>query len=156
MVPFTIFGFPPARSKARIAWLGLVAEVTHTFAFFEAPHRIHATLSEAGSIFGDRPITAGRELTKVHQEFIRGSALEIAKRLSEPRGEFTIVVGPDRKTSNINPIEVTDEEVAAQFWQITESGAASRREAINQVAKTSGRSPKQVYAVVERSKKLGI
>jgi 16S rRNA (cytidine1402-2'-O)-methyltransferase len=144
MVPFTIFGFPPTRSKARIGWLEMVAKVSHTFAFFEAPHRIQATLGEATPIFGVRPIIAARELTKVHQEIIRGSVSDVANRLSEPRGEFTIVVAPDTKDLDSNAIELTDEQVAEQFWQITESRTYSRRDVINQVAKRRGRYYKQV------------
>src|SRR6266550_3141284 len=77
MVPFTVLGFPPPRSKARIEWLQEAARIPHAFSFFEAPHRIQAMLRDANSIFGERPIIAGRELTKIHQEFLRGTAREL-------------------------------------------------------------------------------
>src|SRR6266550_1408324 len=70
MVPFTIFGFAPSRSKARLQWLEGIAQTLHTFSFFETPHRIQRTLREAEQIFGERPTMAGRELTKLHQEFL--------------------------------------------------------------------------------------
>src|SRR5438445_4723920 len=156
MIPFTVFGFAPNRSKARIQWLQRVAETEHTFSFFEAPHRIQAMLREAQPLFGDRPIIVGRELTKVHQEVLRGTAGEISQRLSEPRGEFTIVVGPAIKTNSINVIRLSDDQIAHEFWRITESGLASRRQAVNELAKKSGRSAKDVYSAIERGKKLVI
>src|SRR5437870_4829440 len=60
MVPFTVFGFAPNRSKARIKWLQGVAETEHTFSFIEAPHRIQAMLREAQVLFGERPIIVAR------------------------------------------------------------------------------------------------
>ena len=74
LVPFTMYGFVPNRAKARITWLGEVAKIEHTFSFFEAPHRIEATLLVAADYFGVRPIVVARELTKMHQEFLRGTA----------------------------------------------------------------------------------
>jgi 16S rRNA (cytidine1402-2'-O)-methyltransferase len=97
-MPFTIFGFPPNRSTARTRWLHSVAETPHSFSFFEAPHRIRETLQEAVHIFGTRPIVAARELTKIHQEILRGTASEVLERLGQPRGEFTLIVGPSINT----------------------------------------------------------
>src|SRR5712691_2804258 len=156
MVPFTVFGFVPNRAKARIAWLEMVVRTDHTFSFFEAPHRIQATMREAQQLFGKRPIIAARELTKMHQEFLRGTASELAQRVSAPRGEFTIIVGPPLKHKEDNEIKPTDAEVVQEFWQITESGARSRRDVVNQLAKKSGRSAKDVYSAIERAKKLGV
>src|SRR5687767_6720785 len=72
--PLTIFGFVPSRTKDRKTWLREVAGVPHTFTFFEAPHRIAETLREMASLFGERPIMVGRELTKLHQDLISGSS----------------------------------------------------------------------------------
>jgi 16S rRNA (cytidine1402-2'-O)-methyltransferase len=156
LVPFTIYGFAPNRAKDRTAWLSDIAKTDHTFSFFEAPHRIHATLSEAAVLFVNRPIMLGRELTKVHQEFIRGTALELVTQVSEPRGEFTVVVGPSANTSFNNEIAVSDEDVATEFWRITNNIACSRRSVVNLVAKKYGRSAKEIYSAVERVKKLVI
>ena len=156
MVPFTVFGFVPNRAKARTKWLEMVVQTDHTFSFFEAPHRIQATMREAQHLFGERPIVVARELTKVHQEFLRGTASEIVKRVSAPRGEFTIIVGPPLKHHEDKEIKPTDAEVAQEFWRITEMGAYSRRDVVNQLAKKSGRSAKDVYSAIERAKKLVI
>jgi 16S rRNA (cytidine1402-2'-O)-methyltransferase len=155
MVPFTMFGFAPSRSNDRLKWLKAVAQTAHTFSFFEAPHRIQQTLREAHQLFGERPIVAARELTKLHQEFLRGTASELAERISEPRGEFTVIVGHALKQQDNNDIHLTDAEVVDEFWRITNNGDCSRRAVIKQLAKKSGRSAKDVYSVIERTKNIG-
>jgi 16S rRNA (cytidine1402-2'-O)-methyltransferase len=155
LVPFTMFGFAPNRSKARIIWLQEVANTPHTFSFFEAPHRVQAALRDMGILFGERPIIVAREMTKLHQEFIRGTAGELSKLLTTPRGEFTVVVGPQYKQLATNGMQLTDNEVALEFWQITETGGGPRRKIISDIARRSGRSARDVYAAIERTKKLG-
>jgi 16S rRNA (cytidine1402-2'-O)-methyltransferase len=155
MMPFTVFGFAPSRLNDRIKWLGEIAKTPHTFSFFEAPHRIQATLRQSSDVFGKRPIVLGRELTKVHQEFLRGTASELAERLTEPRGEFTIIVCHAPIVLNTNEIQLTDEDVVREFGRITELAGGTRRQAITEVARKSGRSDKDVYSAIERAKKLG-
>jgi len=156
MIPFSVFGFPPNRSKARSNWFQVVCATTHVFSFFEAPHRIRLTLREASQYLADRPIVAARELTKVHQEFIRGTAQDLLQRLNDPRGEFTIIVGPLSKTHTYRDLPVSDDEMVREFGRLTEYGGVSRREAVRLVAKSSGRSSRDVYSVIERAKKLGV
>ena len=156
MVPFTVFGFAPNKANARQSWLEEISQTPHTFSFFEAPHRIQATLREAGVIFVERPIIAARELTKLHQELLRGTASELAEQVSDPRGEFTIVVGPAVKRLDSGEIRLSDEDVAREFWRITETGGGSRRQAVTELARKSGRSARDVYSAIERVKKLGV
>ena len=94
LIPLTIFGFPPRRSKDRKEWFASVNETQHTFTFFESPHRILSTLSEIGLVLGERQIMLARELTKVHQEFLKGSASVVRENLGQLKGEMTVVVGP--------------------------------------------------------------
>jgi 16S rRNA (cytidine1402-2'-O)-methyltransferase len=153
MVPFTVYGFAPSRSNDRLKWLREIATTLHTFSFFEAPHRIRATLVQAGGVLDERPIVLGRELTKLHQEFLRGSASELADRISEPRGEFTIIVGPSPKLLDKNIVELSDEDVITQFGRITQTVGVSRRQAITDLAKRSGRSARDIYSTIERGKR---
>ena len=155
ILPFTAFGFVPNRSQARMKWLAVVAKTPHTFSFFEAPHRILSTLGESRVLFGERPIVVAREITKIHQEFIRGTAKEVSERISNPRGEFTIVVGPQDKVLENREMQFTDDDVVREFWRITENAHRTRREIISEVAKRSGRSAKEVYSMIERGKTLG-
>jgi 16S rRNA (cytidine1402-2'-O)-methyltransferase len=150
--PLTLYGFPPHRASDRIDWLRELAVLSHTVTFFEAPHRIQATLEELTQIIGTRPICLGRELTKSHQEFLRGTAAELVARLHEPRGEFTIVLGPVATRSDINKLEVSDDAMVAEFGILTNSSGFRRRDAIAEVAKKFGRSTRDVYAAIERAK----
>jgi 16S rRNA (cytidine1402-2'-O)-methyltransferase len=152
LVPLTIWGFPPHRSKDRIKWLRARSETETTMTFFEAPHRIAQTLKDAAAIFGDRPIVLGRELTKVHQEFVRGTASQLAERVVTPaKGEFTVVVGPSTKHIP-GKARSTDDSIAAEFGLLAENGALSRRSAISATARRLGLSARVVYAAIERVK----
>jgi 16S rRNA (cytidine1402-2'-O)-methyltransferase len=153
--PMTFFGFAPARSKDRKRWLERLQSVPHTFTFFDAPHRVRQTLTEAANIFGKRPIMVGRELTKVHQELIRGTAAEVVSRLTAPVGEFTIVVGPASDVKQLNNV-VNDREMYAEFCRSTKTVAGGRRAAIVWLARKHGRSPKEIYAIIERMKDPGV
>ena len=152
VLPFTMFGFAPNRANARSKWLEGVAQTPHTFSFFEVPHRIRQTLTQAGSLFGIRPIVAARELTKVHQEFVRGTAAELSEHIKEPRGEYTIIVGPVVNTFKENTIPDSDAMIAGDFWRLTESGLGSRRAIVKEIARKSGRTSKEIYSAIERAK----
>jgi 16S rRNA (cytidine1402-2'-O)-methyltransferase len=150
----TIFGFPPPKANDRRRWLSAISETSHTFTFFESPHRIAATLRDAGGIFGDRPIMVGRELTKAHQEFTRGSAASLLERLGEPRGEYTIVVGPAEIHEFFRSLP-EDHVVAEEFGRETDVGRLGRRAAVSALAKRYGRPTREVYAAIERAKSSG-
>jgi len=158
LIPLTIFGFPPRRSKERKAWFSKLLSVPHTLTFFESPHRVVATLSEVHDALGDRPIMLGRELTKRHQEFIHGSAEATLARLGHPRGEITIVIGPAKSSSlsidRDNPKDALARAVE-KFGQLTNQGC-SRRKAMTDAAKTFDLPVRVVYAAVEEAKKSGV
>jgi 16S rRNA (cytidine1402-2'-O)-methyltransferase len=130
----------------------VVSAAAGTLVFFETPHRIQSSLRDAGQYLGDRPLVVGRELTKLHQEFLRGTAAELADRLTQPKGEFTVVVGPpaDRPADARELPESMD--LSDEFRQLTETGGFSRREAISQLARKYDRPSREVYARLEEAK----
>jgi hypothetical protein len=85
---------------------------------------------------------------------LRGSAVEILRKIGVPRGEFTVVVGPATVGAR-EESSASDDEVVAEFWRTTKSGARTRRQAIAAVAQKYGRSARDVYSAVERLKKSG-
>ena len=89
---FTFGGFPPFRSHARTRWFAALAREPRPFVFFEAPHRIGASLRDLHAAAGDRTIAVCRELTKLHEESLVGTVSDVRARLTKPRGEFTVVV----------------------------------------------------------------
>ncbi len=95
-LPFTFAGFPPPRHRRRRAFYSRFAALGHTVVFFESPHRIEASLDDALVALGDRPAALARELTKLHEEVVRGTLSEILaeiRRRPSVKGELTLVVG---------------------------------------------------------------
>jgi 16S rRNA (cytidine1402-2'-O)-methyltransferase len=153
LIPLTILGFAPTRAKDRAAWLENVSTIQNTLTFFETPHRVRQTMDEARLYFGDRPIVVGRELTKVHQEFIRGTAESLFEGLRATRGEYTVVVGPviPKPTTGA---ATDDRQIVSDFCYSTEVAGKSRREAIKTVAAKHRIPSKIVYQIVEKAKHL--
>jgi 16S rRNA (cytidine1402-2'-O)-methyltransferase len=156
LIPMTILGFAPRRSKERTGWFRESSRIRHTFTFFESPQRIAATMEELAPYLGVRPILVARELTKVHQSLIRGTAQDICERLQHVRGEVTVVVGP--ATDSIMLSDQFEEGVSAAsaveyFGQLADSGRASRRQAVSLTARRFGLSAKTVYRAVEEAKR---
>ena len=97
---FTFEGFLPQNKKNRRAQLDSLAAEERTMVFYEAPHKLRATLDDLAAVFGpDRPLAVCRELTKLHEEVLRLTLGEAAERYAaqEPRGEFVLVVGGRRR-----------------------------------------------------------
>ncbi len=91
---FVFEGFLPRGGGDRTRALDRIAQSADTVVLFESPHRIHATLQDLeGALGGDRPLALCRELTKMHEQTIRGTASEVRRELAEPaRGEITLVI----------------------------------------------------------------
>ena len=154
VLPLTVLGFPPRRPKDRTSWISAISGVSNTVTFFESPRRIGNTLREASLIMGTRQIMVARELTKVHQEFLRGTCAELAERLAITKGEITVVISPIIKAV-AGSGEVDERRVATEFWSMTIEGVAGRRQAISTLAKKFDIPSKQVYAIIEKSKRSG-
>jgi 16S rRNA (cytidine1402-2'-O)-methyltransferase len=154
LVPLTMLGFPPRKSNDRITWFNDLYNITHTVTFFEAPHRVADTLRSIADILGIRQIMVAREITKVHQEFLRGTGSELVQLIgANPRGEFTFVIGPTTKFKSVTPAP-DDDTISQEFGRLTDLGVLTRRQALNATAKRFGLSPRDVYAAIERTKIL--
>lgn len=148
---FTFLGFAPARAAERRVWLRALAAEPRTTVFFEAPHRIEATLREVADLLPDRALALGRELTKVHEEVLRGTAAEVLARLGTPRGELTVVIGPP--PADTAPAgSVDDLELWTAFCALTDAEGLGRREAVAALSRRYGQPAREVYAALERAK----
>jgi 16S rRNA (cytidine1402-2'-O)-methyltransferase len=148
---FVFAGFAPSRAKDRKEWLRRWSREPRVVIFFETPHRIQQTLSELGSILGDRPITVARELTKLHEAIVSTTAMQVAGLPIPARGEFTIVLGPySAPRGEAAPVDNGD--LQAYFDRLTDSAELSRRKAVIATAEKFGLSPNDVYARLERLK----
>jgi len=150
---FSFLGFPPARSKARSDWFERVRAVGATIVFFEAPHRIRQTLDELRREVGDCPVVVCRELTKVHEELVRGPISQVLTKLEAPLGEFTVVAHIGHTTELIPIVAPTPQEAFIEFGYLTNSGKLSRRAAVAALAKRHKLGANAVYKLIEAGKK---
>lgn len=138
---FLFYGFLPAKAGQRRKALEELRHSDAPIVIYEAPHRILATLQEVATVLGTRPIVLAREVTKIHEEFLRGTAAELVKLLSERgsvRGEFTVLIG-----KNETPPQ-DDTSVAEAVEQLMQNGVP-RMDALKQVARRRGLSKRDVY-----------
>jgi 16S rRNA (cytidine1402-2'-O)-methyltransferase len=150
---FTFLGFPPIRLSERKKWLSELESAGRPVVFFEAPHRIRETLEQIERTIGDLYISVARELTKAHEEFVRGPISSVLKRLKTPIGEFTVVIDVGRMTNSASTERVSNETIVAEFGRMIESDGISRRRAISRLARTHGLPPNEVYKTIELAKK---
>ena len=144
---FTFEGFLAMNKKNRRAHLDALREEERTMIFYEAPHKLQATLKDLCQTFGaDRPVSLCRELTKLHEEIRRTTLGEAEEyyRENPPKGEFVLVVrgAPPKREE-----EATLEDGQALVEELMAQGT-SQRDAVKQAAKTLGLSRNQLYDAV--------
>ena len=134
-------GFLPRKGSARSDRLAELAVEERTMVLFESPHRLAATLGEMVGVVGpDRRAVVARELTKLHEEFVRGTVAELAERFAEPpKGEIVLVL-----EGAPPPSEVGDERIRAVLAE-ARAGGASTRDAADEAARRLGVSRRRAY-----------
>jgi len=145
---FRFGGFLPSKPGQRAKALQALADEQATAIFYEAPHRILEALEAIEQILGARPVVVARELTKIHEEFLRGTAAEVRVQLAMRdaiRGEFTLLIG--KATAPAPDDTPLDEAVE----RLVNEGTA-RMDAIKQVARKRGLSKREVYDQLLRGK----
>ena len=153
---FLFLGFPPTRSKDRIKWFNDLINAGRTVVFFEAPHRLRVTMEELQAVVGDCQIVLGRELTKIHEELVRGHVSTVLSMLKEPVGEFTVVMNIGHSIEPIDARPPDDGSLALELGELTETGHLSRSQAVIDLAKKHGLARNAVYSAIERAKKSGV
>jgi 16S rRNA (cytidine1402-2'-O)-methyltransferase len=139
---FAFRGFLPPRTVARRKIFESLKEADCTVIFYEAPHRILETLEDVEAVLGTRPVVVARELTKIHEEFLRGTASEVRLQLAarpSVKGEITLLIG---RPSHDSKPDLEDAE--EQVRQLEKQGL-SRMDAVKQVAKTRGIPKRDLY-----------
>lgn len=149
---FEFRGFLPAKSGQRRTELESIRSRGDTVIFYEAPHRIRETLADIVAVLGpERPVVVARELTKVHEEFIRGTAGEIAGQAHERelKGEITILIG--KSAAQERGAAVVD--LGARLREIMREQNLDEKAALKVLAKERGLSKSEVYREVQRGSK---
>jgi 16S rRNA (cytidine1402-2'-O)-methyltransferase len=150
---FLFLGFPPIRAKDRKRWFKALRSAGRTVVFFEAPHRIRRTLEELLEEVGDCRVAIGREMTKIHEQLVRGPISAVLANLETPVGEFTIVADIGHTTETDMAERPDDGLLVAEFGYLTCNAAMDRKGAIAVLTRKYGRTRNDIYAVIERAKK---
>lgn len=142
---FSFRGFLPAKSGARRRELEKLAQSGQTEIFYEAPHRICAALEDVVTVLGRaRRIVVARELTKIHEEFLRGTAaqiLEIARQRGEIKGEIVLLIAPPSEDERVaERISIRD-----RVQQLMREEKLDEKSALKKVAKERGLSKSEAY-----------
>jgi len=146
---FYFGGFLPHKSGQRAKALEALADQHATLIFYEAPHRVLDALEAIEQTLGPRPVVVARELTKIHEECLRGTAAEIREQLASResiKGEMTILIG---KATEPLPDETPVEDAVEALVR----EGAPRMDAIKQVARRRGLSKREVYDRLLETKK---
>ena len=142
---FSFRGFLPPKSAARRRELEQIRDSSRTEIFYEAPHRICETLEDIVAVLGaKRPVVLARELTKIHEEFLRGSLADLrdAARRRAPRGEITLLIGPaeEGQVQAVPPISLKQ-----RVEQIEAESGLDRKAALKQAARERGLGKREAY-----------
>lgn len=141
---FYFGGFLPPRKGARRTRLNELRSERSTLVFYESPHRIREALSDAEDVLGDREASLARELTKLHEQFLRGRLSEIRARLDvqSPRGEMTLVIAG---CGDDNLYATEQLSLTAQVDKLMNDQGLTRSDALKAVARSRGLSKREAY-----------
>ena len=151
---FRFSGFLPAKSGQRRKLLESVKDSPRTQVFYEAPHRLLETLSDVSEILGeDRHVVVAREVTKIHEEFLRGRAGEILGQLKargDVKGEITLLIA--KAEEGVAPSPSESVSVAQRVREIMSKEKADEKAALKKVAKERGIGKSEAYREWQRGK----
>ena len=148
---FAFLGFLPGRKAARRNRLQALRSESRTLLFFESPLRLASTLSDIDEILDSREVTVAREMTKVHEQLVTGTAAELASlfRSRRPKGEAVVVV--EKSSPETGAVSVSDRELDLRFEGLVDQGL-SRKDAIKQLARELASPKRELYLRLLREK----
>jgi 16S rRNA (cytidine1402-2'-O)-methyltransferase len=143
---FLFVGFLPARSGERRRALERLRIEDRTLILYEAPHRIAESVADAREILGDRPACVAREVTKLHEEFLRGKLSEIAASLEQrpARGELTLLIGPADAAEARSQAD-SAQSLAARVEELMHQVKLDRKEALKLAGRERGLTRRAAY-----------
>lgn len=151
---FAFEGFLPQKHSERVRFLEQIKTEERTLIFYEGPHRVKAMLEDLIAVFGDRRCAAVRELTKLHEQALRGTISEIVSyfQAHDPRGEFVIVVegSKEKVTDKLKP-DLGDLSLEQHLTYYLEQGH-DRMSAMKLTARDRGLSKRDVYQILNAEK----
>ena len=139
---FVFIGFLPLNKKLRKEKLEEISKETKTLILYEAPHKLNDTLNDLKEILKDRKIVLARELTKIHEEFIRGNIDEIIEKSKNLKGEMILIIEGAEKQEKENSLNKLSLEEHYKFY---EQEGLEKKEIIKKIAKDRGVSKNDIY-----------
>jgi 16S rRNA (cytidine1402-2'-O)-methyltransferase len=152
---FRFSGFLPAKRGERRTLLETLRNSPRTQIFYEAPHRIVETMEDIVAVLGgSRHVVIAREVTKLHEEFLRGRADEVLDRVRahEPKGEITLLIGKMEEAQETVEAEATPAGVRDRVRELMSSEQLDEKAALKRVARELGISKSEAYRELQRAK----
>jgi 16S rRNA (cytidine1402-2'-O)-methyltransferase len=152
--PFRFLGFLPSKQRQRIAKLRELDGSSDTLIFYEAPHRVGEMLGDVLKTLGDRSVVIGREVTKVHEEFLRGTVSEILAKLKQKpaKGELTVLIGPSDGSEKKPGLRVPVRSTRREIEKLMASEGISEREALKSLARSTRTPKSELYRQLQAEK----
>ena len=141
---FGFIGFLPLNKKNRKEKLDKIKNCTSTAILYEAPHKIISTLKDLNEILESRKIVLARELTKIHEEFIRGTASELLEKLENPKGEFVIIIEKST-TSETNNLDFLKNLSLEEHYNFYAQQGLKKNDIIKKIAKDRNTNKNEIY-----------
>jgi 16S rRNA (cytidine1402-2'-O)-methyltransferase len=144
---FLFAGYPPRKIGERRRFLSELLSIPATVILFESPHRLLSTLEILAELDPERPTVVARELTKIHEEFVRGTASQVLgefQRRGKVLGECVVLFGPETKE-----LRRDEAEILATYERFLTQGLASK-EAIKEAARALGLPKREVYRILHQ------
>ena len=146
---FVFFGFLPLNKKLRKEKLEEIKNENKTIIIYEAPHKIKDSLNDLKNVVGDRKIVLARELTKIHEEFIRGNIDEIIEKSENLKGEMILLIEGNNEINNENILNNLSLE---EHYNVYEKQGLDKKEIIKKIAKDRGVSKNEIYQYFLKNK----
>ena len=142
---FTFVGFLSTNAKERKEKLEEIKYEPRTMIFYEAPHKLKEILKVMHDVLGDRKVVLARELTKIHEEFIRGELSTISEQLGDIRGEFVVLVEGSLITKKEKEIEDLNSLSLEEHYKYYEDEGLSKKDIIKKIAKDRKKDKNEIY-----------
>ena len=140
---FYFLGFLPLNKKLRKEKLNEIKNINKTIILYEAPHKILNTINDLENILENRQVVFAREITKIHEEFIRGTIKEIKEKIENPKGEFVIIIEGNKNVENIeNKLNLL---TINEHYNYYENKGYSKKEIIKLIAKDRNINKNEIY-----------
>ena len=142
---FTFIGFLPVNKKEKIEILEEIKFDKKTIILYEAPHKLKNTLEDIEKVLGNRKIVLAREMTKIHEEFIRGNIEDVINKIDEPKGEFVIIIEGSYIDKKEKEKQNLNEMTLKEHYNFYEKQGMDKKEIIKQIAKDRGQTKNEIY-----------